>query len=614
MLRCPRHHPVTTKSAMRRRSLFDPHARFIPRWLRALPAIRSWTTGKGDLAHQQTVPWLLSNKSPVNRLLVVHRTGSGKTLTMIRTLEKLFADQRGKVIVFPTQELVKNFYMNLLQWPNKYRAAFLKAKGWRAIPAEHTRGEKFKELLNDVEGFLAKKGNPRNHRRLPRTSSGTTGKKLRYEIEKARLASPLRAFRYTEAGGSKTKDPVFRIDRRGIDKKTQANRRSNPYNDVIVLMDEFHNLVGQSKYEHLLKKLEGWLRTCTGSVVVGFTATPVVVAPAHGGIGAAGNKIMAIIKGPGDSSRNMEGFVSYFNTMPDNVYPATNPKDTRDIESTVVPVQLQAENDKKYAAMHAAMQKKTQLTKSKRLSSLQRYCNTSFYQTGHASSKSFAAKLKTGTNGLDKFNAENYSTKFFKIAQFVANAKGKTLVLVHRQQGFRVMRALMNHVIHQECGNPLERCKQGGWVGLYNMKDTNGIQKNVGHNGEAMLQEFNSIENLHGERMKAMLVDAAFFSEGVSFKGVRNLILVNPPPTYAAYQQRIGRALRMCVYDVLPPKERNVTIKMYVAKSKLIETTADEEVLAMLVAEKNKIEGAMSVFEKVAVDRTVLTPLFSTSS
>lgn len=44
---------------------------------------------------------------------VVHCTGSGKTLTMIRALDNFFLDPRPKVAVFPTDAVCKNFYREL---------------------------------------------------------------------------------------------------------------------------------------------------------------------------------------------------------------------------------------------------------------------------------------------------------------------------------------------------------------------------------------------------------------------------------------------------------------------------------------------------------------------
>eukprot|EP00964_Phaeocystis_antarctica_P045319 scaffold26075_cov69-Phaeocystis_antarctica.AAC.4 len=57
MLHCPRHQPVTAESALRRRNMFGPHARPIPRRLCALPPLSSWAVGRCDLAHAILWDW-----------------------------------------------------------------------------------------------------------------------------------------------------------------------------------------------------------------------------------------------------------------------------------------------------------------------------------------------------------------------------------------------------------------------------------------------------------------------------------------------------------------------------------------------------------------------------
>jgi hypothetical protein len=72
--------------------------------------------------YQETVSWLvhpLSFKDP--RLLVCHRTGAGKTCSMIRVFDNFFNDRRPKIAIFPTTAVCNNFYMELLdpKFPNR---------------------------------------------------------------------------------------------------------------------------------------------------------------------------------------------------------------------------------------------------------------------------------------------------------------------------------------------------------------------------------------------------------------------------------------------------------------------------------------------------------------
>ena len=41
--------------------------------------------------------------------------GSGKTLLMIRVLDNFYRDTRPKVVIFPSESVVQNFYQELLK-------------------------------------------------------------------------------------------------------------------------------------------------------------------------------------------------------------------------------------------------------------------------------------------------------------------------------------------------------------------------------------------------------------------------------------------------------------------------------------------------------------------
>lgn len=543
------------------------------------------------MAYQRTVSWLVSPKTPVDRLLVVHRTGSGKTFTMLRVLDNYYSDPRPKAIIFPTASVKRNFYGELLKFPNKYRNACMKrlskrqaklmimdADGMDLEPAEKKEAVAARKIVVD---FLAMKG------------------MLKHAGEPGYMKAPLRAFTYTQAGGatithaSGPREALFKI---GYDPR-------NVYDNKIVLMDEFHNLVKPApavqRYKSKLVKLAGLLKSCRNTVLVGLTATPIVDSPQDG------RDLMAIVKGPGGSVKNDEGFISFFDSMPRTIYPEALPCTTAHLGNIIeVPMgsnqKKPKEGDKKkkkrnsgdgnaeiYAKKHRAAIRSGNPS-AKTIMRLQNYCNSAGYYT-HAGRMSAAGKLAEGT-------AQIYATKLYQIATDVAARNEKALILIHRTAGYKIMVELMNNIVKSQCREVVaNQC----WVGLY--------EKTA--EAEDKLKKFNSPENLRGERMKAMVVDTKEFSEGVSFKGVRRLILVNPSLTFALHKQRIGRALRACAYEKLPKEQRNVKIDIYVASHPEI-TSIDLTVLENLKKEQARIQGAMDAqFKDIAVDRKVLEPV-----
>lgn len=161
-----------------------------------------------DQWYQSVLQWLVHPRTPIHRLLVAWQLGTGKTIGMLRVLSNFFQHAQPKIVVFPTEALVTNFYAELLRVPNPYR-------DW--VQTEHRFLVAQKRLTGSLTAAVAQTLLER-----PRAGSG--------------LAAPMRAFRYTLAGGQGLlNSPVVR-----------ANRRLDPnhaLDNTIVLCDEAHNIV-----------------------------------------------------------------------------------------------------------------------------------------------------------------------------------------------------------------------------------------------------------------------------------------------------------------------------------------------------------------------------------
>ena len=241
---------------------------------------------KRPFAHTQTAAWLAGPETPINRLLVIHRTGSGKTFAMIHILDLYFSDPRAKIVVFPNRELVRNFYEKMYKTPTRY-TTFVEAR---------SQAKKIANTYNYFKSTLGMEGEL--HKR------GLFGE----------LAAPLRPMSYSLAGGrqvfpthgGKPDNPIFKIDYDG----------KNPFDNKIILMDEVHNLIRpppgvDKRMLKRLKRMRDALYSAKGSIIVGLTATPFVKDETDG------KELLRMIKGNEykDAPTN-QGFVSYFNTLP----------------------------------------------------------------------------------------------------------------------------------------------------------------------------------------------------------------------------------------------------------------------------------------------------------
>ena len=69
---------------------------------------------KGNFAYQQIPKLLLHPTGPCSRMLICHRTGAGKTKTIVNILNNFYSDERPKICVFPNKNVRNNMIEDLL--------------------------------------------------------------------------------------------------------------------------------------------------------------------------------------------------------------------------------------------------------------------------------------------------------------------------------------------------------------------------------------------------------------------------------------------------------------------------------------------------------------------
>jgi hypothetical protein len=105
--------------------------------------------------YQKTVPFLVHPDGPCQRMLVVHRVGSGKTMTMIRILDNYFDDPRPKIAVFPNPSIANNFYDELYNnVSNRYqlfcKEQLVNPKNTEFFSEERVRGSPTKNCVRNL--------------------------------------------------------------------------------------------------------------------------------------------------------------------------------------------------------------------------------------------------------------------------------------------------------------------------------------------------------------------------------------------------------------------------------------------------------------------------------
>jgi len=452
--------------------------------------------------HQEVVQFLLHPQSPLSRLLVDHPTGSGKTREMISVLDNYFSDPRPKVPIFPKEPVCRNFYGELIRWPSRYRDFFsclrpqdaARASGtkdWRERRQEAWNSalslpdREFRELCAAIREVLELRGwffmGKMRRSRRDAFERRFPGEPL--------PAAPLRALRYTSAGGrhSELGDnglPISSLLKVGFD-----HVGKNAYSNKIVIMDEVHNLVrSQTQYGEQLERLRTLLYEAKGTVLAGFTGTPILSEPWEG------RQLLDIVKGKGAPSGD-GGFLSSFPFRPPELFPRSLPDGVPD---HVMTPGLRRQFMRKVMLSGESLQKYDfKRQKGLQQQRLRNYCNLSVH----------FGSLHGGKNGSKARVLNDMTTcapKLHLIAGDVAENPKKALVLVSRRSGLEALLAHLREVA--KLASPT--------FGVATMDE---------------LSEFNSAANLRGEIFRVMIADATTCSEGVNFLAVRRVILADVP-------------------------------------------------------------------------------------
>ena len=330
------------------------------------------------MAYQSTVAYLVRPNTNIERLLVIARTGAGKTYTMIQVLDNYFNDTRPKIVIFPNGAVANNFYSEILFFPSKYR--------------DFIRQKLGKDPSLDKVASLLK-----NRR------SG--------------LASPIISFSYARAGGN------------------TFLKTLKTYSNSIICMDEFHNLVAPTKemnrYTKQLTQLKTGLKTAKDSIVLGFTATPFVNSKEEG------EQLLSIVKG--DNRGNDEGFVTYFNAMPPAQYPMVFPGENQ--LGYILSVDPSEDTEKAYAKKLKQLNKAagnnctSENMNKVKCQTLQNYANMDkFYAQYKRGDPNFVTRFQ---KSLD--SESNIAPKFKLLLEMLKRNQRKSLVLVERNAGFKAV-------------------------------------------------------------------------------------------------------------------------------------------------------------------------------
>lgn len=116
-----------------------------------------------------------------------------------------------------------------------------------------------------------------------------------------------------------------------------------------------------------------------------------------------------------------------------------------------------------------------------------------------------------------------------------------------------------------------------------------------------LLDQFNSKDNLNGEIIKVILFTKAG-SEGITFEGVNDTIILDIPWSDALLRQIIGRSVRYKSHSLLPENRRYNLVHILILIDPKSNNSVDKEMLKVIKNKNNYIEEIYDVFKKSSIE------------
>jgi hypothetical protein len=511
---------------------------------------------------QQFLSQFLNPTTPYRGVLVYHRIGAGKTCTAVRVGE-VFKKKRKILVVLPAS-LKGNFRTEL---------------------RSQCAGT---DYITNAERDLLKKLHPSD---------------LKYKeiIEKTdeRIDKYYTIYSYNKF--------IEHVQNKKI-----------KLNNTLLIIDEIQNMVSEegtyyTELYNLIKNAPSDLR------IVLLSATPMFDKPNELGltinllrpetpfpVGTDFDKkfIKSKLKTNGEykvTTRNIDkfksiikGYISFFRGAPTYVFPEMKIKYIRCEMS-----------DFQYASYKAILRneettnvKKIKKKVNKKLN-VSELPNNFFIGTRYVSNIVFPNK-KVGDEGLESFTKlkilnglEKYSTKFHNMINRINRSSGKVFVYSSFKEfaGLKSFIKVLEAYGYKDYAQYGEGTKRFAiWTGDENMAYKEEI-KTV----------FNMEKNLNGSKLKIILGSSSI-KEGVSFKGVRQVHIIDPYWNLPRLEQVIGRASRFCSHKDLPFEKRSVKVFIYLAVNEKDPETIDQYIYKLSLRKNKLVNEFERAIKEAAID------------
>jgi superfamily II DNA or RNA helicase len=212
---------------------------------------------------------------------------------------------------------------------------------------------------------------------------------------------------------------------------------------------------------------------------------------------------------------------------------------------------------------------------------------------------------KTSNHFFNHDQLKTYSAKLFQIQNLMSDFQGIGIIHVKQiKEGICpvaiTLEALGYKLVDKQnhrtnlCSNYQKKDNGKNYIVLNPLLDIN-IQE--------MISIINDKSNMDGNKIKIVIITDAL-SEGVDFKNIRQMHIINPWWNLSQIEQIIGRAVRFRSHKELPFDQRNVEIFMYTAILFNNEETMDYYMYCESEKKGIKIGKLTRLLKEIAIDCT----------
>lgn len=537
-------------------------------------------------SQQKFLRRVLSPDSPTRNVLLVHGTGTGKTCTAIQIAEEYILRpefQDKKVMVIASAAVQENFATQLFDMS---RVDIDVAAG--TLESKQCTGRRYLDMLMRIESEPKNWNNPDIRDKLERTAD-----RIIEEFYEFMAYNAFGNYIEKRLGGTEAD-----IDRDWV----HAN-----FDNRLLIIDEAHN-IKPSKDEEGMKistrALENLVKTAEGLVLVLLTATPMYDTydeivyymnlflwndrkqDFKKSIKAADifNVDATLKSGPGGETfrKWCQDYVSFVKgenpfTFPFRLPPpkvvTTEAITTSFLGKPIAPVDkiqyLSLVETKAVGIQKSALQGTERIDEDAKKRALMQATisvlpgNKSFGETFTAAGRQWAY---AGEPFLTEDKLPEYAGKFATTIKAIEAGSGVCLVYSNFvAMGARLFAmALEEHGYSPAYGSPVlaNPGYKGAAKGKYILLTSDYSEAEL----DAMLKLVKSSKNRDGSQVR-IVVSSKIVSEGVDFRYMRQIHVLDPWWNMSRIEQVIGRGLRTCSHRALPFDEQNCTVYLHIVRT-----------------------------------------------